>query len=529
MPMQPNMQASDFVGILMRKKWLVVFSFLIIFFIALVYNVVTPDIYKSTARILITPPSVAEGVLKTDIQTSVTDRVKAIRLDIFTGPRLMEIIQEVGIDELGFEGMTDAKMVGRMTNRTSFDVDIEEDYYRSGSGVHVLAVSFLHENPEVAQKVVSGISSRFINENIQFRESVATATTGFLKEQLETTKKQLEIQENKLKQYKMRFSGELPQQLELNMNQLARLQEQLKSNKEAESRLHDRRLFLESQASTQRRSVSDTVVAPSDPILEAKRREVAELKQRYTEKHPALVQAQWELAQLEAQAAQRGANKQATTSTQPASPEKIELNRTMDQIAQIDLDINALKRENLNTLTLMNNIQLKLDKLPQREQELLSLTRDYDNLKKLYDELLEKNLKASISKNLEENQKGERFQLLEPASMPLRSRPAAPNRLTSFLLALAASMGIGVGGAFALEILDPRLRAAKEFKSFFSVPVLATLPTIQDEAYMRRNAFRSKAVMTSLVSIMGVYVIFLVFNVPKIKLILRSLIISVGG
>ena len=55
---------------------------------------------------------------------------------------------------------------------------------------------------------------------------------------------------------------------------------------------------------------------------------------------------------------------------------------------------------------------------------MISLTRDYDNIKKSYDELLRKKLKANISENLEENQKGERFQVLEPAA----SRPSPPSR-----------------------------------------------------------------------------------------------------
>jgi len=529
MPMQPNMEPSDFINILMRKKWLVIFSFLIIFFIALVYNVVTPDVYKSTAKILITPPTVAEGVVKTDIQTSVTDRVKALRLDTFTTTSLKKLIQAIGVETLGFEGMSEAKMLGKMASRISFEFDIKEDYYRASSGVHVFAVSFLHENPDVAQKVVATLSSNFIEQNKKSRIIIVDDTTKFLNEQLETTRKRLEIQEYKLKQYKEKHGGELPQQLEIMMNQLARLQEQLRSNNEAISRLENRKLILESQASTLRRNVAETVVLPADPRLDAKRKQVAELKQKFTEKHPAVVQAEWELTQLEAQAQTRGATNQAAANTQPASPEKIELNRIMEQITQVDLEITSTKRDNVSTQALMNSIQYKLDKMPQREQELISLNRDYDNLKKWYDETLDKTLKASTSKNLEEIQKGERFQEIESASLPLRSRPAAPNRLTSFLLALAASMGIGVGGAFALEILDPRLRAAKEFKSFFSVPVLATLPTIQDEAYMRRVSFRSKAVITSLISITGVYVIFVAMNVPKIKLILRSIIISVGG
>ena len=544
MPLLPNMEPSDFLYILVRKKWLIVFSFLLIFFVALVYSVATPDSYKSSARILIIPPSVAEGMVRTTVQMSASDRVKAIQIDLLGRVRLAEVIQKIGVQKLGFEGMPEVKMLVKMRNLISLEVDIEEDYFRQTIGVNVLTLSVFHTNPDVAQEVASLLSSLFMDENIRLRESFTTETAGFLDQQLEETRKRLETQESKLKHYKLQHSGELPQQEQSNFNQLIRLREQIKSNNDAILRLQDRRLFLESQASMLGvKSVSDKTASPDAGVpaallaeLSTHRRKVAELKQKYTEKHPAVVQSQWELAQIEEQVAlaqeeakRSPGGKSAATTVLPLGENRggSELYRIQDQIGKIDLDITAMKRESDHARASMNDIQSKIEKLPQREQEMISLTRDYDNLKKLYDELLDKKLKASISKNLEEGQKGERFQLLDPAGRP--TTPAKPNRLKAFLIAFALSLMVGVGGAFALEIFDPRLRRSKDFKSFFSLPILATLPTIQDENYIRRVSFQSKAIKAGLVSIVGIYIIVLATNVSKIKLILKSILATVGG
>ena len=53
---------------------------------------------------------------------------------------------------------------------------------------------------------------------------------------------------------------------------------------------------------------------------------------------------------------------------------------------------------------------------------MISLSRDYDNIKKSYEELMAKKLESQISQKLEEKQKGEQFQVLEPADLPT-SRP----------------------------------------------------------------------------------------------------------
>jgi len=543
------MEPSDFLDILLRKKWLIIFSFLLIFFVALVYSVVTTDLYKSSARILIIPPSVAEGMVQTTVQMDVSDRLKAIQIDVLGGVRLTKVIHEIGIQKLGFEGMPEPKMHNEMRKRISLEADLGERGWRAQSGVKILTLSFLHKDPDVAQEVVSFLSSLFMDENIRLRESFTTETAGFLNQQLEETRKRLEVQENRLKQYKLQHSGELPQQEQFNFTQLTRLREQIKSNSDAILRLQDRRLFLESQASAfggGMSSVPDTasVAASSDagvPVallaeLSTLQKKLADLKQRYTEKHPAVVQAQLELTRIEEQIAlareeaKKNPNKKLTVTNAPsigASKEVSELSRIQEQIARIDLDIIAMKRESEDARIAMNRIQSKIEKLPQREQELISLTRDYENTKKLYDELLDKKLKASISKNLEEDQKGERFQLLDPAGRP--NLPSEPNRLRVFIIAFIASLMIGGGGGVALEILDPKLRGSKDFKSFFSIPVLTTLPTIQDENYNRRIAFKATAIKTGLVSILGIYVVFLITNKSKIKLILKSILATVGG
>ena len=540
MPLPSNMGLSDFIDIFKRKKWLIVFSFLLIFFVALVYCVVTPDLYKSNAKILIIPPSVSEGMVQTTVRMSIAERLKTIQLNVLGRAGLTEVIQKMGVSKLGFEGMTESKMQNKMRSRISLEADLEEETQSSG-GVNIFNLAFLHENPEVAQEVTAFLSTLFMKENILLRESVTTETASFLERQMEEVKRRLEAQEDKLKRYKLQHSGELPQQEQSNFNQLDRLREQIKSNNDAILRLQDRRLFLESQASILGKSFAEpaspsTAGVPAGLLAElaAHRKKVAELKQKYTEKHPAVVQGQWELAQIEAQVAlaQEEAKKNpkaavANTRQRTANPEESELSRILEQIARIDLDITALKRESANANALVNSIQSKIERLPQREQEMISLTRDYENLKRSYDELLDKKLKASISKSLEETQKAERFKLIEPADRPLR--PSAPNRLIVFMIAFAASCMIGVGGAFALEVFDPTLKESKEFKNLFSIPVLATLPTIHNEEYKRRVVFRARVVKACLVLILGMYVVFLSVNWPKVKVILRSIITLIGG
>ena len=555
MPLRPDMEPLEFLDILQRRKWMILFSFLLIFFGAMVYCVLVPDVYKSSTKILIIPPTVAEGMVRSSQDTSTRDRLEIIQLDFLSRSRLMEVINEIGYSRLGFvKGGSEEGMVGKM--RSGIDVQFERNEFRN---INTLSLSFENENPQVAMDVASRLASFFIGENIRNREAVTQGTASFLASQVEETRKKLEMQEEKLKRYKLQFGGELPQQEQANQNRLQRLQDQIKSNRDAVARLEDRKIFVQAQISEmeskirqveqnpwEATSTSSPSATPNKLLneLAMRRKKLEEMNAKYTPLHPSVVQARWEVEQLEAkiaklrQAAKNAPPQSAGVANDPSSSEdttditgtsweKGEARRLREQIGGMNLEIAALKRESLNTGRTIDDIQRKVERLPQREQEMMSLTRDYNNIKRVYDELLEKNLKAKMSETIEQKQKGERFQLLEPANLPVK--PIKPNRMRVLGIALIASLLIGAGGSIGFEMLDPTLRSSKDFKSFFDIPILACLPVIQDDRLKRRIAVRRAAIVGGLVSILGAYVVFLVIYGQKVQSILQSIGPSAGG
>ncbi|MBE0669576.1 MAG: hypothetical protein IH588_03220 [Anaerolineales bacterium] len=555
MPLRPNMEPSEFLVILRRRKWLIIFSFLVILFAALVYCVIIPDQYRSRAKILIIAPSVAEGMVRSTVNLSTGDRLRSIEQDILGRLRLPEVIQKIGISRLGFDAMSEDDMLWMMRNR--IELEIEKNPERNPErNVNTFDLTFLHEDPKVAQEVTSSLSALFIGENIRLREAISQDTSKFLEIQLAETRDRLERQEEKIKRYKLTYGGELPQQEQANLSRLQRLQDQIKNNSDAVARLQDRKVFLESQSAALARTMRANDQNPSDPdglvdqlvpqnLLSEhslRKKRLDDASRKFTPLHPSVVQAKWELEQIEAEiaAVRKEALKRQSSSAgkddsankpvpglQQVSPEMAEIQRLRGQIAQADLEITALKRESANAARTIDEIQRKVERLPQREQEIVSLTRDYENIKKSYDDLLDKKLKANISLNLEENQKGERFQVLEPANLP--TRPSKPNRLKIIGLALLAAFAVGVGGSFGLEMLNPTLRESKEFKSYFDVPILASLPVIHDHAYKRRVALRSAAITGGVVSILGAYLVFIILHGEKIRQIVLTIASSIGG
>jgi len=551
MPLRPDMEPAEFLDILRRKKWMILFSVLVILFGATVYCVLAPELYQSTMKIRIIPPVVPEGIVRSTVNIGSKDLLVIIQQEIFSRKRLMEVIGDFGLAREDRKEMSEDAMVEILRKRVILDMDRN----------NTVLLSFEHEDPKTAQAVTSRLGSFFIEENSRRRGAATQGTANFLESQLAETRKKLEEQEDRLKRYKTQFGGELPEQMQANLGRLTRLQEIIRTNSEAITRMEDRKAYMEAQISNLENQIRAAGSFPDDtgsvasigsaesydpalPFLSelaSRKKKLEDLATKYTSLHPSVVQARTQVEQLEAKIAElRKAARQAEGRTsggsaKPSLPSPLpgqittnwedkEIRRLRGQVAAIEYEIVAKKKENANTAHTIDVIQAKVERLPQREQELVSLTRDYGNIKSSYEDLLKKKLQADISGNLEGKEEGEQFLVLEPANLP--TQPVKPDRLRVLVLALMASIVIGAGGAIGLELLDPTLRGSRDFKSFFDLPVLACLPVIQDGQYKRRMSVRRAAVVGGLVSIMGAYLVFLVIYGEKVKSILQ---IAGGG
>ena len=215
------------------------------------------------------------------------------------------------------------------------------------------------------------MASNFIEANLTERESQAAGTNTFLEGELETVRKRLIEKEDELKKYRQRFMGELPEQLGSNLSVLQGLQNQLAAKETSLRDLKNRLAEAENQAATSSEGVTD----PND--IGSLKRKLADLLMRYTENHPDVTRLKNRIEELE-KLPVGGKTDQITSS--PISRERSELLRDRSalefQIAQLQSQIRIY--------------QLRVEETPKREQELISLRRDYDNVDNIYKSLLKR-------------------------------------------------------------------------------------------------------------------------------------------
>ncbi|MGA8754241.1 GNVR domain-containing protein, partial [Candidatus Deferrimicrobium sp.] len=496
--------------------------------------------------ILVVPQRVPENYVKSTISIGIENRLGTIKQQVLSRTRLVAVMDELGLFKEDRKKNPVEEVVEEMRKRITIEVRHTDAF----------TLSFVHENRQTAMLTTARLASFFIDENLKNREQQAVGTADFLESQLQETKKKLEEQEERVKRYKSTYMGELPQQLQANLAVMSRLQDQLKANADAIRTAQDRRMFIESQISTlesqvasfeaQARAASGGTetaatepVSPSDPAapylpeLKAKRAQLASLSTRYTGEYPEIRRLKEEIEILEKQVAAARGNPSPIKGTSggstsarplaekppyPLSREREEIRRLRTVLQALDLEIQSLKENSAEIRKNVAAVESRVERSPKREQEMISLTRDYDNLKRSYDELLKKKLDADISQNLEKRQKGEQFQILDPANLP--EEPFIPNRPKVFGIAVLAALLLGFGGAVGLEMIDPSARGAKEFSHFSGIPVLASIPSIHDKAYAKKAGRRRAAVFGGLITFTTAVTVFLLVYGEKVRSLL---------
>jgi polysaccharide chain length determinant protein (PEP-CTERM system associated) len=534
------MELRDYGKLFLRRKWVIVFSVLAILFAASVYCVITPELYKSSITILIIPQTVPEDYVRSTVSAKVDKQLATIKQQLMSRTTLTKVMDELHLFEAERRKLSSEELVSRM--RKMIQIEVVHGQNRGSS--EAFSLSFLHEDPKKAMHAAALLASLFIDENLKTREHQAVGTSDFLESQLSSTKAKLEVMERRVKDYKIRYMGELPQQMDANLRLLTGLQDRLRNNETDLRTLEDRKAFLEAQITLIEKTIPSHTAGSGSPVaasstdpnqslnneLALKREKLAALTSKYTEKFPEVVRMKREVADLEnridervRQSAANPADKDPSTnlpgSGAGSSPENDEIRRLKTQLKATTGNIGSLRREGEEFRKNIAAMEQKVGQSPRREQEMISMIRDYDNQKRSYDDLLKKKLEADVSQNLEKRQKGTQFQILDPANLP--EEPFQPNRKLVMWVSCLLALFLGFGAVIVLEAMDLRLRDVRDFRHFYKVPILAYIPTFREEEHEREQAMRRAAVFGGLITFTMAFSIFLLVYRDKIRTILN--------
>jgi protein tyrosine kinase modulator len=509
---------SGLLEIVRRRRVLAVLPFLFVLTAAVSLAVFLPSLWTSRALVLVNRQAIPERYVTPTVQADIEARLLTLSQDILTPQRLTQIAQQYGL----YRG---ARSVDDLVDRMRKDIRIElvddRDRRTRETRSFLFTVSYTASNPVVAAHVANTIASLYSEENGRMREQQAVSTSEFLENQLRELREKLQKQEHAITTYKEKYLGELPEQKDVNLRTLERLQAQLQLAHENNRRATERRQMLTDALGQIDTSVAMTSpggsgisVTPADTAaarLNLLRQELAMAQTRFSDKYPDVVQLKEQIRVLEQkvetekQAAQALPKSVAHASKRGAGgrelrtpPENAYVQSLMTQLDQATVEAKTTSEEMQNINAQIATVTRRLDSTPKREQELVLLTRDYDTTRELFKSLLTKRGEANMAAELEQKQQGESFRVIEPARLP--ERPAGPNRFRLLLVGLALAIGAAGAAVVLAEQVDTSFRRVDEVRSTLPLPVLSAIPRITTE-HDRTHGLRQRRWATAAICV----------------------------
>lgn len=479
-----------------RRKWLAVLVFALPFTAAASVIVSLPSLYRSTATVLVEGQQVPESFVKSTVTSALETRLQTISQAILSRSRLEDLITRFGLyADLRKRESSNEEVVDRM--RRDIQLDVRSAEARGDRRATIaFALNYRGRDPRTVALVTNTLASFYIEENLKARARQASGTTEFLKVQIGETKKRLDEQERRVSEFKRRYLGELPQQMQPNLATLEVLNTQLRLNSDNQVRAAERRETLTAQLS-EAETFGQTLGAPGAPATgpEPPELHLARLKQelttartRYTETHPTVIRLRDEITAVEGELAGTRPAAKPETAAAPAPPRSPYVLRLREALHAAEAEVKILKTEEQRLRGAITGYQARVENIPRRELEFQDISRDYDSTKEQHQSLVKRYEEAQLSESMEQRQKGETFRILDPA-VP-SAVTTAPNRGRLFLMALALSVGLAVGAAMLAEMLDTSFHSAGELRAFSPVPVLVSIPRIITDADRRRRRRR---------------------------------------
>ena len=551
-PLEPTRDLRDYLDVLRRRKRPMLITVVVLFAAAALAAVLWPPTYQSTATVLIQEQEVPPNLVQSTVTSYAMQRVQVITQRVMTRANLVKLIDKYHLYADRRKTDTTEQLVDRMrkdigVQPISADV-IDPRTGQPTKATIAFTLSFEGASPGKVQRVTNELTSLYLNENVKTRTEKATDAYSFLSGEAKRLKGHLNKLDREIATLERHNLNRLPQVQDVNLQLVARTDRDLTDTETQIRAFEGQRVYLMGQLAgmnpytplagangrpalepvEQLRLLRSQYISASAeygaryPDVVRLRRQIkalekktglppdvdeqkAELRRarleltrdqaKYSDRYPDVVRLKKKVTALEAGIAKAGksgkgantaaANASAGASAKPTNPAYVSLKAQLDRV---DSQLKAYRAQASQLKAKIVRIDKRLMETPEVARRYEALRLDRNATAKQYQILLAKQTDAAIARQLERDQKGERFVLIDPPQLP--ERPIEPNRLAILLLGFVLSLGGGVGTAATLESMDRSVRGVKGVVAILEAPPLSAIPYLDndaDRARRRRN------------------------------------------
>jgi polysaccharide chain length determinant protein (PEP-CTERM system associated) len=440
---------------MIRRRWGILSSIVTADILTTALLLWLPNRYTSDATLVAVQQQVSARFVQPTATMEASEAFHSMVREILSHRQLLQIAGEFGLYGSAQQvGRPEAVVDAMRRNITAEPLDA------SRGDSTAFKISFTAESPRLAQGVTARLASLFIEQNQKTQAKVAASTTAFLTQQLEAKRQELAEQEQRMREFKVRHGSDLPDNQQGTLARLIDLRTQLQTTLANLSRVRQQQVLLES-------SLKRTVARMQS--------EKEALLVRFTAKHPQVIKKEQEISIIERliQRLRTGSGEPNEQLTAPV-PDDPALVQTMGQLEANALEVEGLSKDEQRLKATLGEYEGRLSRIPEKEQQLAAMEREYNLLAQDYTDLKGKLQQSELSADVARQQEGQQFRLIDPPTLPLA--PSSPKRLKISIGGLAAGILLGFALAFLRDKIDTSFRSEKEIAAAFPTPIVVGVP-----------------------------------------------------
>jgi polysaccharide chain length determinant protein (PEP-CTERM system associated) len=493
-------QAGILAASVWRHRWTAAAIAWLVGILGALVVMMVPERHEARARIYVDTQTVLRPMMVgLAFQPDIDQQVRMLGRTLISRPNVERLVNtpSIGLDKVE-PGQVDAQIESLMK---SIKVELT-------GGNNLYAISYRDTDGGRARRLVEALVNMFMESGLDTKRKDSAEASRFIDEQIKAYEGKLTEAENRLKDFKLKNMNVAAT---TNQDYFARIQNltddvnrlRMQLSAAEQSRDATRRELAAEEPQLPVGAASSSSLTPDlDTRIETQKRALDDMLRRYTEEHPDVLTTRRIIGQLEDQRRREldalrgsGSARRAAAATNPV------FQRLRIALAEAEANVASLRGQLGSQQARLEEIRGQANRVPQAEAELVQLNRDYEIMRKNYEQLVQRREAASLGVKIDQTSSMADFRLIEPPRV--LPTPVFPSRTQMALGVMLLALIAGVAAAYAQTLLNPTFTTERELREFTKRPVLGSLAKVEDP----RDRDLERSDRLKLAGVMGLFVL----------------------
>lgn len=477
-----------------RRKWIAAAICWIVCIVGWPTVFRIPNTYKSMARVYVDVDSLLTPLLRgLAVESNPLQQLDYMQRTLLSRPNLEQVIH---LADLNSQAKTPEEKEDLLkTLAGTIRVNLQ--------GANLFSITYQDADPVEGKNIVKAVLTVFSESSAGNSRSEMDNARRFLEEQIASYEKQLRAAETRRAQFRETY-GDVVSQAGAASSRLDQARDEITklrwSMQDAQARRDSIAKEFAATPPTLTLDQAASVVINGAPQVSQRQlrlndaqSKLTDLQSRYTDDYPDVVALKRSIASMQEEMKEpQKPDEDSAAGTDPTHKSTVS-NPLYEQIKMrlVDADsaLASIKRQLDYAEADQKQLEESVKAAPGIELQAQNLDRDYDILKKNYEELISRREAANLAQAADTQADKVQFRVVDEPQVPLA--PIAPNRPILYSGVLLAGIGAGIGAAFLLVQLDRSFSTLQSLRAF-GMPVLGTISRI-NLLDTRRRAFQQVA------------------------------------